>query len=131
MSESTDTQPPEDQNPPESEAQQPGDEQDGSQEPETPTEPVEGQDDTNQGGLDPAPEDPPPQSRPRQYDDTPAHELHHNAKRPVRFWMAAEDATEYEHIAVLEHAGWTDENVCTRRAYRKAFQEWIDASYQA
>ena len=41
------------------------------------------------------------------------------SKRPTRHWQAALDATEYEHIAILEHAGWNDEYECTSRAYAK------------
>ena len=74
----------------------------------------------------PPPADPPP----APVEEAPPPVKPTNSKRSTRHWQAEVDATEYEHIAVLEHAGWTDEYECTRRAYEKAMANWINATYQ-
>ena len=82
----------------------------------------------------PPPEDaqqqPPADPPPAPVEEAPPPVKPTTSKRPTRHWQAALDATEYEHIAVLEHAGWTDEYECTSRAYQKAMANWVNATYQ-
>ena len=82
----------------------------------------------------PPPEDaqqqPPADPPPTPVEEAPPPLKPTTSKRPTRHWQAALDATEFEHIAVLEHAGWTDEYECTSRAYQKAMANWINATYQ-